>query len=78
MRLCFVFALSAAVPGVLAAQPRTCATYFDFRKTLHSDYHFGLVNSDGSITERANLGRLFDPEVSCMQGDEAQQPNQPP
>jgi hypothetical protein len=62
--------LSAAVSAVTvsaasssASPPRTCATYFDFRKTLQSDYHFGVVHADGSITERANMGQRFDPQV---------------
>ena len=56
--------LSAAVSAASSsAPPRTCATYFDFRKTLQSDYHFGVVHADGSITERANMGQRFDPQV---------------
>jgi hypothetical protein len=55
----------------LTVAPDMCVTYFNFTDQQTSNTYYGLMNSDGTVAQRSDLGLNYDPQGRIMIGEES-------
>ena len=68
LKLATTVATTAA--AALVTAPDMCVTYFNFTDQQESNTYYGVVNDDGSILQKSDLGLQFDPQGRVAIGKE--------
>ena len=55
----------------LTVAPDMCVTYFNFTDQQRSNTYYGLMNSDGTVAQRSDLGLNYDPQGRVTFGEES-------
>jgi hypothetical protein len=55
----------------LTVAPDMCVTYFNFTDQQTSNTYYGLMNSDGTVAQRGDLGLNYDPQGRLTIGEES-------
>jgi hypothetical protein len=55
----------------LTVAPDMCVTYFNFTDQQKSNTYYGLMNSDGTVAQRSDLGLNYDPQGRLTIGEES-------
>ena len=63
--------LAATTATLTVAPPDMCVTYFNFTDQQTSNTYYGLVNTDGTVKFKSDLGLRFDPQGRLSIGEES-------